>query len=87
MKSNTTPKFWQLFAALPPEIRKLAVKNYQLWQQDPQHPSLRFRWLKGTDDLYTVRIGDRYRAIGQMESGEITWTWIGSHADYDNLQF
>jgi len=34
----------------------------------------------------TVRIGDRYRAIGQMEAGEITWTWIGSHADYNNLQ-
>jgi hypothetical protein len=86
MKSNTTPQFWKLFMALPPETRKLAAKNYELWQQDPQHPSLRFRRLKGTEDLYTVRIGDRYRAIGQMESGEITWAWIGSHADYNNLQ-
>ena len=86
MKSNTTPRFWQLFAALPLEVRKLAAKNYQLWREDPQHPSLRFRRLKCTDDLYTVRIGDRYRAIGQMESGEITWDWIGTHADYDNLQ-
>jgi hypothetical protein len=69
VKSNTTPKFWQLFAALPPHARRLAAKNYQLWQ----------------DDLYTVRIGDRYRAVGQMESGEITWAWIGTHADYDKL--
>ena len=44
-----------------------------------------FESCRGTDDLYTVRIGDRYRAIGYMESGEITWTWIGSHADYNNL--
>ncbi|MBZ5634927.1 MAG: hypothetical protein LAO55_17540 [Acidobacteriia bacterium] len=85
MKSNTTPQFWRRFASLPREAQKLAAKNYQLWQQDPQHPSLRFRRLKGSDDLYTVRIGDRYRAIGQMEAGEITWTWIGSHADYNNL--
>ena len=85
MKSNTTPRFWRLFVALPLEARRLAAKNYQLWLQDPQHPSLRFRRLQGTHDLYTVRIGDRYRALGQMESGEITWTWIGTHADYDNL--
>jgi hypothetical protein len=86
VKSNTTQRFWQLFATLPPEARKIAAKNYQLWLRDPQHPSLRFRRLQGSDDLYTVRIGDRYRAIGEMESGEITWTWIGSHADYNNLQ-
>lgn len=85
MKSNATPGFWQLFRALPAEVQKIAAKNYHLWQQDPQHPSLRFRKLQGTDDLYTVRIGDRYRAIGQMESDEITWTWIGSHAEYNNL--
>lgn len=45
MKSFTTPDFWQAYAALPLEIREQAQKNYQLWQNNPLHPSLhpRFR--------------------------------------------
>ena len=87
MKSNTTPRFWQLFAALPPEARELAAKNYQLWKQESSTSLASLSPAPGYRRLYTVRIGDRYRAIGQMEAGEITWTWIGSHADYNNLQF
>ena len=26
-----------------------------------------------------------YRAVGIMDDDEITWFWIGSHADYNNL--
>ena len=26
-----------------------------------------------------------YRAVGVIDGEAITWFWIGSHADYDNL--
>jgi len=26
-----------------------------------------------------------YRAVGLLESDEVTWFWIGGHADYDRL--
>ena len=32
-----------------------------------------------------MRISAQYRAIGQRQSDEITWVWIGSHNDFDKL--
>ena len=35
--------------------------------------------------LVSVRVGRRYRALGYQENDEVSWFWIGSHADYDRL--
>jgi hypothetical protein len=66
VKSVASRRFWELFDSLPADVQKLAVKNYELWQRDPQHPSLRFRRLKGSADRFTVRIGDHCRALGRV---------------------
>jgi hypothetical protein len=85
MNSVATRRFWELFHALPAGIQTLAIKNYKLWRVNPNHPALHFRRLKGSDDRFTVRIGDHYRAIGRLRSGTIAWVWIGTHSDYDQL--
>ena len=85
VKSLATRRFWDLLHALPADIQKLAAKNYGLWLEDPNHPSLHFRRLKGSKDRYTVRVGDHYRALGRLTSGTMTWVWIGTHSDYDRL--
>ena len=85
VKSVASRRFWELFHSLPPDIRDLAAKNYSLWQRDPNHPSLRFKRLKGSPDRFTVRVGDHYRALGRLTDDTITWVWIGSHTDYDRL--
>jgi len=85
MTSVATRRFWTLFHALPDKIQKLAAQNYHLWQQNPNHPSLHFRRLKGSEDRFTIRIGDHYRALGRFRSGIMTWVWIGTHAEYDRL--
>lgn len=85
MKSVATHRFWVLFQALPDDIRDLAIKNYELWRRDPQHPSLHFLRLQGSEDRFTVRVGNHYRAIGRLTADTITWVWIGTHADYDRL--
>jgi hypothetical protein len=85
MKSVGTRRFWSLFHALPADTQKLAVKNYQLWRQNPNHPSLHFRRLRGSEDRFSIRIGDHYRALGRFSSDTMKWVWIGTHAEYDQL--
>jgi len=46
---------------------------------------LHFRRLKGSQDRFTVRVGDHYRAPGRLTADTVTWVWIGSHTDYDRL--
>jgi hypothetical protein len=84
MTSLTTKRFLELFEGLPPSIQKLARKNYKLWLNDPKHPSLHFKKLKNRD-LYSVRIGDHYRAIGIVTGDTAKWIWIGSHENYDKF--
>ncbi|MEN3941175.1 hypothetical protein WJU23_07770 [Prosthecobacter sp. SYSU 5D2] len=86
MKSTATPRFWQLLNALPADVQALAEKNYRLWAEDPQHPSLHFKRLAGSGHRFSVRVGDHYRAIGwKVADGGVEWVWIGSHAEYDLL--
>ena len=85
MKSIATRRFWELFQALPVDVQNLAVKNYHLWRRDPRHPSLRFRRLQGSEDRFSIRIGDHYRALARQTSEKTIWVWIGTHADYDRL--
>ncbi len=85
MRSVATRRFWALFHALPSDVQELATKSYQLWRNDPHHPSLHFRRLQGRGDRFTVRVGDHYRAIGILTADTITWVWIGTHAEYDRL--
>lgn len=86
MKSTATPRFWKLLAELPQDIQLLAEKNYRLWRDNPQHPSLNFKRLSGTGPRFSVRVGEHYRAIGwKLEDEGVEWVWIGTHADYDQM--
>ena len=82
MKHFASSKFWALYQALPEEVRDLADKNYQLLKSNPRHPSLHF---KRIGELWSVRFGDHYRALGIEEADGINWIWIGTHAEYDKL--
>ena len=85
MKSHATARFWAAYHELPPHTRALARKAYLLFRDDPTHPSLNFKRVHNYEPVYSVRIALGYRALGLLEGGEITWFWIGSHADYDRL--
>lgn len=86
MNSELSTEFIRLFRQLPNRIQKTAKKNYRLWKQNPQHPSVEFKKLKTNTAVYSVRAGIGWRAVGVMkDSDTIVWFWIGSHADYDKL--
>lgn len=82
MNHYTSSDFWEAYGKLPSEICELADKNYELLKINPRHPSLQ---LKRIEELWSVRVGQRYRAIGIDVPGGIQWIWIGSHAAYDKF--
>jgi plasmid maintenance system killer protein len=53
--------------------------------EDPSHPSLRFKKLAAYQNIWSVRINEQYRAIGERDGDTIRGTWIGTHNDFDKL--
>jgi hypothetical protein len=85
MKSIATERFWKCYSALPKEVRRQAKEAYSLFDKDPYYPGLHFKRVHSTRPVFSARISVDYRAVGVVEGNEITWFWIGSHADYDGL--
>ncbi len=85
MNSILTEDFLECFARLLEELREQARRAYRLWRSNPAHPGLRFKPIGGHADLYSVRVGRGWRALGRRDGDTVTWFWIGSHADYDAL--
>ena len=78
--------YWQAFDNLPEDIRRLAEKNYKLWQKNPSHASLRFKQIHKIRPIFSFRVGLRYRTLGvQTRDEKIAWFWIGSFAQYRDL--
>ena len=85
IESRVTRSFRDAFASLPDEIQARARRAYRLFRDHPEHPSLRFKKVAQLENVYSVRIGLGYRALGVLEGSTVIWFWIGSHADYDRM--
>jgi hypothetical protein len=83
MVSHTTPDFWNQFSGLPQRVQEDAKKAFRLFLGSPAHPGLEFKKLQGTTSACSVRVGARYRAVGEMTGESIIWFGIGTHAEYD----
>ena len=81
MKSKTLPSFWKCFEKLPVEIQELAREKYRLWQEHPFHAALHFKEVR--PGVWSIRITQKYRALGQESGDVIVWYWIGTHDAYD----
>jgi hypothetical protein len=84
--SELTSDFVKCFRKLPENIKDLARKNYKLWKQDSNHPGLNFKKIHSSENIYSIRIGIKWRALGVLkDKNTIIWFWIGSHNDYDSM--
>jgi len=84
MISKVSARFWQRYSELPTHIQQLAHEKYLLWQNNPFHPSLRFKPFRG--NMWSVRVGDHYRAVGYFRAKDtFVWLWIGTHEKYNQL--
>jgi hypothetical protein len=64
-------------------VQGLSKKNFALFKSDPMHPSLGFQ--KG--GVYTVEVGQSYRAIARERNGKYYWFWIGTREEYNRFRF
>jgi len=85
MKSLTNDHFWKCYAGLPQDVRRQAKEAYTLFAKDPYYPRLHFKRIHSTRPIFSARINTDYRAVDLIDGDEITWFWIGPHADHDNL--
>lgn len=87
IKSKRTKNFRQLFKKLPENIKDNAQKQYELFQNDPSHPSLRTKPIGSTRNkkfkIYEVSIGVGYRATYFLDGNVYIWFWIGTHNSFD----
>ena len=85
MISRTRPTFWRAYARLSETNRSAARRAYALFAQNPEHPSLRFKKLGGYDHVWSVRINEQCRAVGERRGDTIIWVWVGTHNEFDSL--
>ena len=83
-KTTEGDRAWESYYELPVTIQQRAKKSYQVFRIDPYHSSLNFERLSPSN-LWSVRIGLHYRALGRREGDTIIWHWIGTHEVYNKL--
>lgn len=71
MISKVRPSFWRAYDRLAPSAKARAHEAYRLFEQNPDHRSLRFKKLQAHDNVWSVRITDQYRAVGVREGDTI----------------
>ncbi len=74
-----------MLRALPPDARRQAIAAYRLFLEDPFHPGLQFKRIGRRRNIWSVRVGLHYRAVGERNEDRVLWYWIGTHAEYDRL--
>jgi Txe/YoeB family toxin of Txe-Axe toxin-antitoxin module len=85
MNSRRTRRFREALAALPASIRDQAADAYRRFKADPYHRGLHFKKVHPRLPIYSARINDDYRVVGQMRNDGIVWFWIGKHEEYERL--
>lgn len=78
-------EFAKQFSNLPKIVQKKACQKEILFGENPFHPSLRLRNLKGKlESLWSISIDVRYRIIFKpLENGVVLFISTGIHAIYE----
>jgi mRNA-degrading endonuclease RelE of RelBE toxin-antitoxin system len=85
VKISLTPEFKELFRKLPSPVKKQAGRAFEHLEYNPRYPSLRLKCVDPQESRYSIRISNKYRALGVLKADEIVLEWIGSHGNYDHL--
>jgi hypothetical protein len=85
MKSVASEHFWRLFHALPADVRREARKAFKLFNRDANAAELHFKLVIKRQNVWSIRFGDQYRALGERQGDRIFWIWIGKHTEYEQI--
>ena len=79
MEIKPSPHFVQDYKNLPPLLRKRTDEKLKLLLNNPQHPSLGLKKMKGFPDIWEVRITKNYRITFQIREKIYILRRIGTH--------
>jgi len=85
MKSRTTRRFRKALGKLPQQVQQQAREAYELFLENPDHPSLRLKRIHSGKEIYSARITRAIRALAVRQDDLMIWFWIGSHDEYEML--
>ena len=74
MISLVRPSFWRAYERLAPAVKARARLAYQLFAENPEHPSLRFKKLQGGGEIWSVRITDQFQ-LTQEQYGDMEFVF------------
>ena len=74
-----TPRFERLFRRLPRSIRDATYEKLALFLEDPSHPSLRVKRIKGTARIWEMSVTMSYRLTFEQEGQTVLLRRIGTH--------
>ena len=72
-------RFRRSYQHLPREIRRKVDKQLRLLADNPRHPSLQVKHIKGTKGLWEARADLHYRLTFEMTADTIYLRVVGHH--------
>lgn len=79
MKIKPSAKFAQDYRNLPPLLRKRTDEKLKLLLENPQHPSLGLKKMKGFSEIWEGRVTKNYRFTLQIQGDFYILRKIGIH--------
>ena len=71
--------FDKAFGKIPKEIRETFYQKLQLFLNNPSHPSLRVKKMRGTQDIWEMSITMNYRLTFEIWEEGVFLRKIGTH--------
>jgi mRNA-degrading endonuclease RelE of RelBE toxin-antitoxin system len=79
MEIKPSSKFAHDYKNLPPLLRKRADEQLKILLENPQHPSLGLKKMKGFPDIWEARVTKNYRFTFQTQGNFYLLRRIGTH--------
>jgi len=79
MHIEATATFIRLYKKLPKDIQERTKKTLELFQADPQHPSLGHKKMAGQQDIFELRVTQNYRITYQRFENAAVLRKVGTH--------
>ncbi len=76
---HLTRTFERLFKRLPKEIQNQAYEKLAIFLEDPSHPSLRVKRMKGTAAIWELSVTMNYRVTFEQDAERILLRRLGTH--------
>ncbi len=79
MKFRVLDTFRADYQRLPQQIQQRVDKSLRLLEQNPRHPSLRTKRIKGTKNVWEARATIAYRFTFNWDADVVTLRRVGTH--------